>query len=103
MAVVVPRLPGALSAEEVLTFCADKLACCQIPRHVVCVETLLRNAMGKVLKAELRALYRPPRSGACLIASPRYVVPALSCRAMSPLLRPGTGSKPWNQANRMRP
>jgi fatty-acyl-CoA synthase len=62
VAVVVPRLPGALSAEEVLAFCAERLARFKIPRRVVFAETLPRNAMGKVLKAELRARYIGPQT-----------------------------------------
>jgi fatty-acyl-CoA synthase len=66
LAVVVPREPGGLSAEEVLTFCAGRLARYKIPRTVVFAEALPRNAMGKVLKAELRARYvesAPQRAG----------------------------------------
>lgn len=57
LAVVVPRMPGSLAAEEVLAFCSDKLARYKIPRRVVFTDALPRNAMGKVLKAELRKRY----------------------------------------------
>jgi fatty-acyl-CoA synthase len=57
IAVVVPRVPGSLTAEEVLAFCEGKLARYKIPKRVVFAESLPRNAMGKVIKAELREKY----------------------------------------------
>ncbi|HEX4206379.1 MAG TPA: long-chain fatty acid--CoA ligase [Ktedonobacteraceae bacterium] len=58
LAVVVLRNPHSLTPEEVTAFCADKLARYKIPRSVVFAQTPLpRNAMGKVLKAELRKQY----------------------------------------------
>lgn len=57
LAVVVPRVPGSLTAEEVIAFCNDKLARYKIPRRVVFADALPRNAMGKIMKAELRARY----------------------------------------------
>lgn len=57
MAVVVPRSPGSLTATEVLAFCDGKLARYKIPRRVVFAEALPRNAMGKVIKTELRSRY----------------------------------------------
>ena len=53
LAVVVPRVPGNLTAEDVLQYCADKLARYKIPKAIRFAETLPRNAMGKILKAEL--------------------------------------------------
>ncbi|GCE31762.1 long-chain-fatty-acid--CoA ligase [Dictyobacter alpinus] len=53
LAVVVPRIPGSLSSEEILDFCADKLARYKLPRAVHFTEVLPRNMMGKILKAEL--------------------------------------------------
>ena len=53
LAVVVPREPGSLSPEDILNYCAGKLARYKIPRSVRFVESLPRNAMGKVMKAEL--------------------------------------------------
>ena len=47
--------PGArLSAESVVEHCRDLLAGYKKPRHVLFVESLPRNSLGKVLKAELR-------------------------------------------------
>jgi fatty-acyl-CoA synthase len=56
LAVVVPRTTN-LTAEEVIAFCSDKLARYKIPRAVVFTEALPRNAMGKVVKAELRTRF----------------------------------------------
>jgi fatty-acyl-CoA synthase len=53
-AVVVARPGATLTAEEVLAFCDGKLARYKIPRSVVFAPVLPRNAMGKVIKAELR-------------------------------------------------
>jgi len=53
LAVVVPRVPGSLSAEDVLNYCEGKLARYKLPRTIRFAEALPRNAMGKVMKAEL--------------------------------------------------
>jgi fatty-acyl-CoA synthase len=57
VAVVVARAPGSLSAEEVLAYLDGKLARFKLPRRVEFAEVLPRNAMGKVLKAELVERY----------------------------------------------
>lgn len=63
LAVIAPR-PGAtagagsLSPGEINAFCRERLADYKCPRHVVFVDELPKNAMAKVLKAELRAEYR---------------------------------------------
>jgi fatty-acyl-CoA synthase len=57
LAVVVARAPGTLTAEEVIAFCDGRLARYKIPRRVVFADALPRNAMGKVIKAELRSRY----------------------------------------------
>ncbi|HUY75632.1 MAG TPA: long-chain fatty acid--CoA ligase [Ktedonobacterales bacterium] len=63
VAVVVLRAPDALTADDVLAFCDGKLARYKIPRRVVFTGPLPRNAMGKVVKAELRAQFvAPPES-----------------------------------------
>jgi fatty-acyl-CoA synthase len=54
VAVVVPRAPSALTGDAVIAFCGERLARYKLPRRVVFVESLPRNAMGKVLKQELR-------------------------------------------------
>jgi fatty-acyl-CoA synthase len=60
LAGVVPRRPGALTAEEVLAHCDGRLARYKIPKAVVFAQVLPRNAMGKVIKAELHARYAAP-------------------------------------------
>ena len=59
LAVVVPRTPNGLSAEEILSYCSDKLARYKLPRTVCFVESLPRNVMGKIVKAELARLFAP--------------------------------------------
>lgn len=53
LAVVAPRQPGALTEADVLAYCEGRLARYKIPKAVVFVESLPRNAMGKVVKARL--------------------------------------------------
>jgi fatty-acyl-CoA synthase len=57
VAVVVPRTPDSLTEDEVRAYCEGKLARYKIPKRVIFAETLPRNAMGKVVKADLRARY----------------------------------------------
>ena len=54
--VVVPKEGEHLTLEEVRTFCEGKLAHFKIPKRLVEVPALPRNAAGKVLKRELRRL-----------------------------------------------
>jgi fatty-acyl-CoA synthase len=54
VAVVVPRRPTAFDAGEVLRLCSERLARYKVPRRVVTVAELPRNAVGKVLKRRLR-------------------------------------------------
>ncbi|GCE18546.1 acyl-CoA synthetase [Dictyobacter kobayashii] len=53
LAIIVPRVPGSLNAQEILDFCQGKLARYKLPRAVRFVEALPRNMMGKIMKAEL--------------------------------------------------
>jgi acyl-CoA synthetase (AMP-forming)/AMP-acid ligase II len=53
-AYVVPR--GALDEAEVIAWCRERMANFKVPRHVVTVDALPRNASGKVVKPALRAL-----------------------------------------------
>jgi fatty-acyl-CoA synthase len=57
VAVVVSRSPDALTSDAVIAHCAERLARYKLPRRVVFVESLPRNAMGKVIKQELRERY----------------------------------------------
>jgi long-chain acyl-CoA synthetase len=55
VAAFVQARPGArLSAENVIEHCRAQLAGYKKPRHVVFVDSLPRNSVGKVLKSELR-------------------------------------------------
>jgi fatty-acyl-CoA synthase len=54
VAFVVPRPGSELSAEEVQAHAKRTLARFKVPREVRIVEELPRNALGKVLKRELR-------------------------------------------------
>ncbi|ESO83031.1 hypothetical protein LOTGIDRAFT_179813 [Lottia gigantea] len=44
---------GKMSVDEIKDFCKDKMSPYQIPKVVLCVEVMPRNAMGKVNKKEL--------------------------------------------------
>jgi fatty-acyl-CoA synthase len=57
VAVVVPRAPDALTSDAVIAWCGERLARYKLPRRVVFAESLPRNAMGKVIKQELRERY----------------------------------------------
>ncbi len=51
----VEPVPGkAIVLDELLEFCKSNLASYKVPRSIDVVETLPRNPMGKVLKADLR-------------------------------------------------
>jgi len=55
-AFVETRANARLSEEQVIEHCRAQLASYKKPRHVVFVDALPRNAVGKVLKNELRAM-----------------------------------------------
>jgi fatty-acyl-CoA synthase len=54
VAVVVLKSAGSMTGEDVLALFQDRLARYKHPRDVVFTDTLPRNAMGKVLRFELR-------------------------------------------------
>lgn len=54
VAIAVVKDDGALSLEEIRSFCADHLADYKIPRRLELISSLPRNVSGKVLKFELR-------------------------------------------------
>jgi acyl-CoA synthetase (AMP-forming)/AMP-acid ligase II len=56
-AVVVLRAGAAVSAEELITYCRGLIAHYKAPRSVEFVESLPRNASGKLLKRVLRSPY----------------------------------------------
>ena len=53
-AVVVPIKAAAVTGEELIRFCRERLAAYKSPKSIVFKDDLPRNAMGKVQKAELR-------------------------------------------------
>lgn len=57
LAFVVIKPGTSLSAEEMVTFCRDKIAGYKIPRLLELVEELPRNPSGKILKKILREPY----------------------------------------------
>ncbi|GHO56556.1 acyl-CoA synthetase [Ktedonobacter robiniae] len=57
LAVIVPREQAELTPEEIVAYCADKLARYKIPRIFMFTDALPRNAMGKVMKAQLRTQF----------------------------------------------
>jgi HIP---CoA ligase len=54
-AYVMPRPGTAVDPVEIIEFCRERLANFKVPRSVVIVPELPRNAGGKVLKYVLRA------------------------------------------------
>ncbi len=57
---VVVKNDGSLSEENVLSFCDEKLARFKLPKGVVFVDVIPRNANGKVLKRLLREQFPGP-------------------------------------------
>jgi fatty-acyl-CoA synthase len=53
-AAVVPRAGVDLRPADVISFCRERLAPFKVPKHVVVVPELPKNASGKILKRELR-------------------------------------------------
>ncbi len=53
-------IPEADIEAELIEYCRQKLAGYKRPRSVVFISSLPRNAMGKVLKRELREQYGYP-------------------------------------------
>jgi len=60
-AYVIPRPGAEIDPAEVISFCRERLAHFKVPREVMVVAELPRNAAGKVLKYVLRA--RPDPAG----------------------------------------
>jgi len=59
-AVVVLKKGKQASGEEIMEFCRSRLSGFKRPRSVVFVDSLPRNALGKILKKELREKYGKP-------------------------------------------
>ena len=60
MAIVVLKPGCEIAAEQIIDHCAKNLAKFKTPRSVQFVQSIPRNAAGKVLKRELRATYAKP-------------------------------------------
>ncbi len=56
-AAVVPRAGAHVDADAVMDHCRARIAAFKRPRRVVVVAALPRNAMGKIVKDEVRALF----------------------------------------------
>ena len=59
-AVLVPKQGAALSPDEVTAYCKSRIASFKAPQYIAIVDELPRNAMGKVLKTDLREKYGTP-------------------------------------------
>jgi acyl-CoA synthetase (AMP-forming)/AMP-acid ligase II len=64
LAFVVPRPGASVTEEEIIGFCRERLANFKVPRAVRFVQTLPRNAAGKVLKFQLRSAVGDHAAGA---------------------------------------
>jgi acyl-CoA synthetase (AMP-forming)/AMP-acid ligase II len=56
-AVVVTRKGMSTTAEELITFCKKRIAGYKAPKDIEFVDSLPKNAAGKILKRELREKY----------------------------------------------
>ena len=59
-AAVVLRDGASVTADELVTHCRGALAGFKVPKHIVLVDQLPKNATGKLLKRELRSTVQPP-------------------------------------------
>ena len=59
-AVLVPRAGAALTPEGVNAWCKSRIASFKAPQYIAIVDALPRNAMGKVLKTDLRERFGAP-------------------------------------------
>lgn len=57
VAVIVRRDDATLTPDSLALFCGDRLARYKLPREVVVVAELPRNATGKIVKADIRSRY----------------------------------------------
>ncbi len=54
VAVIIPKAGATVDEYEIINFCRRQLAAYKVPRRVLIVEQLPRNALGKIQKAKLR-------------------------------------------------
>ena len=61
-AAVVVRDGQSVTGDELIAHCRERLGSFKVPKHVVVVDALPKNASGKLLKRELRTTISPPWS-----------------------------------------
>jgi fatty-acyl-CoA synthase len=61
-AAVVVRDGHSVTGDELIAHCRERLGSFKVPKHVVVVDALPKNASGKLLKRELRTTIAPPWS-----------------------------------------
>ena len=61
-AAVVVRDGHTVTGDELIAHCRERLGSFKVPKHVVVVDALPKNASGKLLKRELRTTTVPPWS-----------------------------------------
>jgi long-chain acyl-CoA synthetase len=61
-AAIVPRPGTTLTDTEIIEHCRSRIGGYKIPRQMAFVEDLPKSAMGKILKTEIRKIYREPNS-----------------------------------------
>ncbi|HNM78888.1 MAG TPA: AMP-binding protein, partial [Tepidiformaceae bacterium] len=59
-AIIVPKTGKTVTAEEINTYAKSQLASFKAPQYIAIVGELPRNAMGKVLKTDLRKEFGTP-------------------------------------------
>lgn len=57
-AIIIPKDSKALTEEQVIEFCEKELPKFKVPKQVYFTETLPKNPSGKVLKKDLREMYK---------------------------------------------
>ncbi|MDB5703880.1 MAG: AMP-dependent synthetase and ligase [Sphingomonas bacterium] len=69
VAVIAAKAPGAVDAAAVKAALADTLASFKRPKHIILVDQLPRNAMGKIQKAELRRIHAETIAGRAALSA----------------------------------
>jgi len=57
-AIVVPRKGETITEEEIINLCKEHLAGFKVPKRVIIVESLPKTPTGKILKRNMRDLYK---------------------------------------------
>ena len=56
--------PGeALSEEEIVRYCQEKLAAYKVPKMVEFIDALPKSAIGKILRREVKEMERKKKGG----------------------------------------